>query len=336
MATFTIDSENNITAHAGLPAGADESQSFTTPKELAKLTKDWPVTRLADTWNSFAGVAPFTDLKPVKKFTSRKLALARIWEAITSVTRPPNPATLFRRADLYRQEGRFEEAAELVAQGLRLAPNNGVGHLLSAYLHLAFRQIGPAKTEFQAVLALDPYHPRALLGLAKIALEERDIAACRPFLDKALQYYPDFPEAKALQEMVAGWTEVAVAPGQRPAYAGPPMQAERLKPPAAGREFVLTQSDGTLVFSQQGDKDAEDLAAHVTQVYRIAAATLQRAGLGALRRGIVQGPAETSFYRSNDRLILALTFPQDVKIGFGLLETDKLWTNSLRELGVRA
>jgi hypothetical protein len=25
-------------------------------------------------WNSFAGVAPFGDLKPVKDFTSRKLA----------------------------------------------------------------------------------------------------------------------------------------------------------------------------------------------------------------------------------------------------------------------
>jgi len=82
--------------------------------------------------------------------------LSRIWDAITSFTRPPNAATLFRRANLYRQEGRFEEAAELVSQGLRLAPNNGVGHLLSAYLHLAFRQIGPAKSEFQAVLDLDP------------------------------------------------------------------------------------------------------------------------------------------------------------------------------------
>jgi len=82
MATFTIDSENNITAHAGTPAGADESQSFTTPKELGKLTKDWPVTRLVETWNSFAGVAPFTDLKPVKKFTSRKTAIARIWQAV--------------------------------------------------------------------------------------------------------------------------------------------------------------------------------------------------------------------------------------------------------------
>jgi hypothetical protein len=82
MSTFTIDSDNNITAHAELPAGADATQSFTSQKELAKLTADWPASRLADTWNSFAGVAPFDDLKPVKKFTDRKSAVARIWKAV--------------------------------------------------------------------------------------------------------------------------------------------------------------------------------------------------------------------------------------------------------------
>jgi predicted regulator of Ras-like GTPase activity (Roadblock/LC7/MglB family) len=133
--------------------------------------------------------------------------------------------------------------------------------------------------------------------------------------------------------MVASWSLIPEPQGQRPVYEGPPIQLEK---PAGGREFVLTQADGTLVFSQQDDKDAEDLAGHVTQVYRIASATLQRAGLGALRRGIVQAATETTFFRSNDKLILALSFPQDVKVGFGLLETDKLWINSLRELGIRA
>jgi hypothetical protein len=82
MATFTIDSENDIVAHTGLPAGADESQSFSTAKELAKLTAGWPISRLVETWNSFAGVALFDDLKPVKKFTDRKAAVARIWKAV--------------------------------------------------------------------------------------------------------------------------------------------------------------------------------------------------------------------------------------------------------------
>ena len=83
---FTIDSDNNITAHARPPAGADESQSFSTMKELAKLTADWPASRLVDTWNSFAGVAPFDDLKPVKKFTSRKAAVGRIWQAVARLS----------------------------------------------------------------------------------------------------------------------------------------------------------------------------------------------------------------------------------------------------------
>jgi hypothetical protein len=82
MATFRIDSENNIVAHSGVPAGADESQSFSTAKQLARLTAEWPASRLVDTWNSFAGVAPFDELKPVKKFTDRKAAVARIWKAV--------------------------------------------------------------------------------------------------------------------------------------------------------------------------------------------------------------------------------------------------------------
>jgi hypothetical protein len=90
MSTFTIDSDHNITAHAGLLAGADESQSFSNQKELASLTQHWPVARLVEAWNSFAGVAPFDELKPVKKFTSRSAALTRIWQAIQRLS--PNAA----------------------------------------------------------------------------------------------------------------------------------------------------------------------------------------------------------------------------------------------------
>jgi len=82
MNTFTIDPDNNITVLVGDPAGAANPETFSTEKELAKSTADWPISRLVETWNSFAGVAPFTDLKPVKKFTDRKAAIARIWKAV--------------------------------------------------------------------------------------------------------------------------------------------------------------------------------------------------------------------------------------------------------------
>jgi integrase/recombinase XerD len=86
MATFAIDSDNNITAHLALPADADKTQSFSNPKELAKLTAEWPASRLVETWNSFAGVAPFDELKPVRKFTDRKAAVARIWAAVARLS----------------------------------------------------------------------------------------------------------------------------------------------------------------------------------------------------------------------------------------------------------
>jgi hypothetical protein len=82
MRTFTIDTDNNIQAYAEAPASSNSAEVFSTQKELAKLVVAWPAARLIEIWNSFAGVAPFDDLKPVKKFTSRKTAVARIWQAI--------------------------------------------------------------------------------------------------------------------------------------------------------------------------------------------------------------------------------------------------------------
>jgi len=46
------------------------------------LVGSWLRSRPVDIWNSFAGVAPFTGLKPVKRFTDRKVAVARIWAAV--------------------------------------------------------------------------------------------------------------------------------------------------------------------------------------------------------------------------------------------------------------
>ena len=92
MTTFTIDSDNNITAYAQPPADANHADLFTNEKEFGKLSADWPASRLVETWNSFAGAAPFDDLKPVKKFTDRKSAVARIWKAIQRLTPAPAPA----------------------------------------------------------------------------------------------------------------------------------------------------------------------------------------------------------------------------------------------------
>src|SRR5262245_9901421 len=183
-------------------------------------------------------------------------------------------ATLFRQADRYRNEGRYEEASRLVAQGLQQDPDSSVGHLLSAYLHVASRQTDRARAEFQRVLALDPYHPRALLGLAKIGLEEQDIEGSKALLDRALQYFPDFAEAQAVRDMVASWPEA------------PALTAEASPPePLAGsgtlsaRDLIMMRSDGTTLFVKADGERRGQLALHAISVLRMASAAVSRAGL---------------------------------------------------------
>ena len=91
MTTFTLDTDLNITAHDAAPAQRDDVFAFATEKELTKLSADWPITRFVEVWNAFAGAPPFGDLKPVKKFTDRKTAAARIWKAIQTLTPTPAP-----------------------------------------------------------------------------------------------------------------------------------------------------------------------------------------------------------------------------------------------------
>jgi hypothetical protein len=85
MATFTIDSENNITGYASGEAVPDgNTERFTTESELAQLAAQWPAARLVEVWNSIPG------LTPVRKFTSRKTAVARIWKAAQSLVSRQN------------------------------------------------------------------------------------------------------------------------------------------------------------------------------------------------------------------------------------------------------
>jgi hypothetical protein len=76
MTTFTMDTDNNITAH-GTPeeaaaTSATPFDSFASQKELAELAAGWPGERLVAIWNSLPGVTP------VKKFKDRTTAATSI------------------------------------------------------------------------------------------------------------------------------------------------------------------------------------------------------------------------------------------------------------------
>jgi hypothetical protein len=77
--TFQIDAENDITAFASseeIKESAGGTEIFSSRQELAALAEKWPGTRLVEIWNGLPGVAP------VERFTSRQVAVTRIWKAI--------------------------------------------------------------------------------------------------------------------------------------------------------------------------------------------------------------------------------------------------------------
>ena len=78
MTIFTIDTDNNITAFASAAEAKSnpEAERFRSAKDLAKLAANWPGSRLIEMWNGLPGVTP------VRKFTSRQIAVSRIWTAI--------------------------------------------------------------------------------------------------------------------------------------------------------------------------------------------------------------------------------------------------------------
>ena len=114
--TFTIDTDNNITAHAAAPAAQDNLVVFASQKELSKATAEWPASRLVEIWNSFTGTSGYDTLKPVKKFTDCKAATTRIWAAIQKLEPAPVPRAATKPA-------KKAKAAKVAADEPTSAPN---------------------------------------------------------------------------------------------------------------------------------------------------------------------------------------------------------------------
>ena len=78
MKTFTIDGNSQILVFASKKeaAAASVTDTFATQNELAELTTEFPMQRLVGIWNAIPGVTT------ISKFTSRKIAIERLWKAI--------------------------------------------------------------------------------------------------------------------------------------------------------------------------------------------------------------------------------------------------------------
>jgi len=257
--------------------------------------------------------------------------LEQAWKGLAALVRPvmpsrPTASALFLRADQCRQDGQYDEAQRLVAEGLALAPENSTGHLLAASLHLAGRDTAAAHSAFRRALELDPYHPRALLGLARIAFEEGEIAGARGHLARALEYHQDFPEAEALLGLLEGWTPPA--PGSTGATTG---RLDRLAVPPRARDLVLMDEAGATVAAGPGPAREPVLLAHLAQVKHISASALARSDLGPLRRGYVDCDGALTVLRADDGRLVAVTLPAGTAPAEGWRQLDRVWSDVGRQ-----
>lgn len=130
MTTFAIDTDNTITAYAAGDAIPAEHAPFNTEKDLAKLAANWHSDRLIEVWNSFAGVPPFGDLKPVRKFTDRKTAVARIWKAVQVLT--PAPKAVQEAKPAEQKAAREGSKKAIVLDMLRRPTGATLAEIMSA------------------------------------------------------------------------------------------------------------------------------------------------------------------------------------------------------------
>ena len=244
--------------------------------------------------------------------------------------RPVTTVELLQRAERARRGGQMAEAEALVTQALHIDPRNSVALLVSGYLHAAARRSEAARAAFRTVLAMDPDHPRAMLGLARTDLEAGHVASSRELLERALRFYPDFPEARALLDVVRG---LLAGRGEPTAASLTAVQFRHLALPPGTRECMVADLDGTVLFSHPVSRTRQALADHLIRVAGMASAALGRAGLGSMRRGAIRSNSGTTFLVSDARLILALTLPPDAEPTAALREAEALWTRCMDELG---
>ncbi len=89
MITFVIDGENGITAYPSKQEAADagDGSLFSSLDQLDQATAGCTASRLVEIWNGIPGVIEVT------KFTSRQIALGRIWKAVQVLAAAVAPET---------------------------------------------------------------------------------------------------------------------------------------------------------------------------------------------------------------------------------------------------
>ena len=148
---FAIHPDNRVDAYAAGEA-PEGSVLFSSETELAAISASWPAKTLLDMWNRLPDVAA------VSKFTDRKTAVRRIWQALTGPTE--------RR----RSRVRTQKAARKRGTAKATAKTQPAGTKTERILALLKQ---PEGATLQAIMTATGWQPHSVRGFISAQLTKR-------------------------------------------------------------------------------------------------------------------------------------------------------------------
>lgn len=91
---------------------------------------------------------------------------------------------LSEQADLYREKGHLDAAWQILAPEIKANPNNSVLLLATARIYQANGQANQAGDIYRYVLSISPQNQEALMGLADIALTDKDLSTVKKYFNE--------------------------------------------------------------------------------------------------------------------------------------------------------
>ena len=273
MKTFSIDTENNITVHASRKTARDTGAGvFASEEELADLIGP-NHKRLVEIWNSLPGV------RPVAKFTNRKVATERIWKAVQSLGQlAPAPAW-----ELHLDAAEPDIASELPGTQRDPEQTEAEPQMEGAAAHASVEcttvcvaEPGPnvAEAETAESVATADIQAQGAEAMCPVAQPDQEQAEIEPQLEDAT---PQASVEVATVRMVESGTNQALAEAAEPvATAG--VQAPQDAPAEEGAptaKKVPRAKQAAKTPESAGPREASKTAQVVTLLQRQNGATLE-------------------------------------------------------------
>ncbi|HIP14874.1 MAG TPA: tetratricopeptide repeat protein [Sulfurimonas autotrophica] len=128
-------------------------------------------------------------------------ALAIYSEA--NIKEPKNPETLFKMGYTLAQQNRDEEAMEYYKEALELDPNNTYIHQAMASLYRKMGEFVSARNHLNKLLEIDDKNPITYYNYGNLLVDMKHFDEAKTMYIKAIEYNPDFQEAKEELEKLA-------------------------------------------------------------------------------------------------------------------------------------